>query len=80
MKMIKLITHIDNTGMLRLELPTQLTNRTVEVVIVLHPTPTETSIGIGWPERFFETLDAIEADDLVERPDQGAYEEREILE
>lgn len=37
------------------------------------------SKGRGWPSHYFETLDAIQSDDMEERPDQGEYEEREPL-
>lgn len=75
METIKLTTHIDDTGTLHLELPTNLANREVEVLVVLHPTDTR-----GWPVNYFAAMDAIEADDLLERPDQGIFEEREPLE
>lgn len=35
--------------------------------------------GSGWPPNYFETLDAIQSDDMIERPDQGEFEEREQL-
>ncbi|MBL8132077.1 MAG: hypothetical protein JNL42_09490 [Anaerolineae bacterium] len=80
METIKLTTHIDDTGTLRLELPTQLANRAVEVLVVLHPTTEQTAVGQGWPVHYFEAIDAIDADDMVARPDQGVFEERERLE
>jgi hypothetical protein len=75
METIKLTTRIDNTGTLHLALPTNMANQEVEVLVVLHPANTQ-----GWPVGYFEALDAIEADDLTERPDQGVFEEREPLE
>jgi len=74
METLKLTTHIDNTGTLRLELPTQLANHAVEVVVVLHPTTEQTMLGRGWPAHYFEAIDAIEADDLIERPNQRGWE------
>jgi len=79
METIKLTTHIDNTGTLHLELPTRLANHAVEVLVVLHPTTEQTVLGQGWPTAYFEAIDAIDADDLVERPNQGEFEERERL-
>ena len=64
METIKLKTYIDNTGTLRLELPTDLANHEVEVLVVLQPTLTQTDGG--WPNGYFEAIDAIEADDLIE--------------
>ena len=80
METIKLTTHIDNTGTLRLELPTGLANHSVEVLVVLQPTTEQTVLGQGWPAHYFEAIDAIDADDLIERPEQGMFEERERLE
>ncbi|MCB9457009.1 MAG: hypothetical protein H6671_13560 [Anaerolineaceae bacterium] len=75
METIKLTTRIDDTGTLHLELPTNLANREVEVLVVLQPADPR-----GWPVGYFEAIDAIEADDLMERPGQGIFEEREPLE
>lgn len=68
METIKLTTHIDSTGTLRLELPTDLANRIVEVLMVLSPTPTQLPSEGGWPPNYFESIDTIDADDLTERP------------
>ena len=75
METIKLMTRIDNTGTLHLKLPTNLANREVEVLVVLQPADVS-----SWPVGYFEAIDAIEADDLTERPNQGIFEEREPLE
>ncbi len=80
METIKLTTHIDETGTLRLELPTQLANHAVEVLVVLHPMTEQAVVDQGWPARYFEAIDAIDADDMVIRPDQGVFEERETME
>jgi hypothetical protein len=80
METIKLITNIDDTGTLRLELPTRLANHAVEVLVVLHPATEQVVTGQGWPAHYFEAIDAIDADDLDVRPDQGIFEERETLE
>lgn len=80
METIKLTTRIDDTGRLHLDISTRLPNHNVEVLVVLQPTPEQPKDMLGWPVDFFETLDAIEADDLVERPDQGTFEEREPVE
>lgn len=65
METIKLITRTDDTGALRLKLPTHMANREVEVLVVLQPIaegeqPTD---ELGWPLDYFEAIDAIEADD-----------------
>ncbi|MBK9123481.1 MAG: hypothetical protein IPM16_10245 [Chloroflexi bacterium] len=71
METIKLTTHIDETGTLRLEVPTHLANHAVEVLVVLHPMTKQAVVERGWPARYFEAIDAIDADDMVIRPDQG---------
>ncbi|MCI0710474.1 MAG: hypothetical protein L0154_09970 [Chloroflexi bacterium] len=75
METIKLTTQIDDTGTLRLELPAQWANRAVDVLVVLHSTTEQ-----GWPSNYFDAIDAIDADDMLERPDQGVFEERAALE
>lgn len=74
METIKLTTRIGDTGTLRLELPTRLENQAVEVLIVLHPITEDTAFRQGWPVHYFEDIDAIDADDVVERPVQGDWE------
>jgi hypothetical protein len=74
METIKLTTRIDDTGTLRLELPTRLPNHAVEVLVVLHPTAAPAGSELGWPMHYFEAIDAIDADDTVVRPDQGTEE------
>jgi hypothetical protein len=71
METIKLTTRIDDSGKLRLDLPTQLANRQVEVLVVLQPVKEAQTDELGWPIGYFEGIDAIEADDVMERGDQG---------
>lgn len=80
METIKLTTQIDNTGKLRLDLPTSMANQQVEVLVVLHRVEDEPRDALGWPIGYFEEIDAIEADDIVERGDQGKFKVREPLE
>ncbi len=80
METIKLTTQIDATGILRVELPSHLANHEVEVLVVLQPVQNQPPKDSNWASGFFEALDAIKADDLTERPDQGTFEEREPLE
>ena len=80
METIKLTTQIDDTGTLRLELSTGLANHVVEVLVVLHPATEPSRTAQGWPPDYFAAIDAIDADDMVDRPEQGIFEEREALE
>lgn len=70
MDTIKVVTHIDDSGTLRLELPTRLANADVEVLIVLQPTYAQQPDIPGWPSDYFEAIDSIEANDLMVRPEQ----------
>lgn len=78
METIKLKTRIGSDGLLKLETPTHFKDIETEVVIVLQPLTAPNVLG--WPTDYFEAIDAIQADDIVERPEQGALEVRESLE
>ena len=81
METIKLTTQIDAAGRLHLDLPTQLANQQVEVLIVWHCIEKdEPRDALGWPIGYFEETYGICADDLIERGDQGTFEIREPLE
>jgi len=80
MDLIKVRAHVDSDGMLKLEIPTDYADMDLEVALVLQPLPSIETNEPGLPVNFFESLDAIEADDLQERPEQGIVEEREPLE
>ena len=80
METIKLKTHIDDSGTLRLELPTQLANQNVEVLVVLQRLQEEPRDALGWPIGYFDEVYGILADDPIERGDQGEFEKREPFE
>lgn len=76
MKTLQIRTQIGQDGVLRLELPTGLSDTALDVVVVLHPVKTEQSER----EAFIEATAGSLADDPIERPPQGSYEQRnEIL-
>ena len=80
MKTIHLKASIGNDGLLKIETPTEYRNVAAEVILVLNPVQKETQMtDQGYPIDFFERLDAIQADDLIERPEQGVAETRESL-
>jgi hypothetical protein len=74
MKSIKLRTHIGEDGLLKVELPTELTDIDIELIMVYQPVVVQ-----GWPEGFLERTYGSFADDPLERPPQGEYEERDEL-
>jgi hypothetical protein len=75
MKTLQIRTQIGQDGVLRLELPTGLTDTTLDVVVVLHQVKTEQS---EW-EAFIEATAGSLADDPIERPHQGSYEQRDEI-
>ncbi|QPC83643.1 hypothetical protein G4Y79_04480 [Phototrophicus methaneseepsis] len=81
MKTIHLKAVIGDDGLLKIETPTGYRNVAAEVILVLNPVQNETHLSAqGYPIDFFERLDAMAADDLMERPEQGVAETREPLE
>ena len=81
MKTIHLKAAIGDDGLLKIETPTGYRNVAAEVILVLNPVQNDTHLTAeGYPIDFFEQLDAMVSDDLVERPGQGIAETREPLE
>ena len=80
MQSFSLRTHVGGDGVLRVEIPTDLSDTDVEVVIVFQPVKTTTEkVHPSWPEGFFEkTVGSIP--DFPERAPQGEYEVRDDLE
>jgi hypothetical protein len=74
MQTIKLETYVGQDGILKLELPPELANRNLEVLVVIQPKEKK-----GWPPGYFERTAGALADDPLERPVQGEYEERDEL-
>lgn len=79
METIKLKTHIGSDGLLKLELPTGVTNRDLEVMVVMQTLDEEEVDELGWPLGYFEETYGSMADDPMERGDQGEFEIRDEL-
>jgi len=79
MKTILLQTTIGDDGVLKIETPTEYKNISAEVVLVIQPAEKDAT-SLGYPLHYFEAIDAIEADDMVERPVQGIFEDRKPIE
>jgi hypothetical protein len=71
--------HVGHDGILKLEVPLQLADQDVEAMVVVQAVAGKASaVDVnGYPVGFFEAIDQIQADDLLERPDQGISESRE---
>ncbi len=74
MQTIKLETYVGSDGVLKLELPLEVSDTDLEVLVVVQP-----KVKRGWPAGYFERTAGSLADDPIERPPQGEYEERETL-
>lgn len=76
METIKLKTHVGSDGILKLEVPVNVRNADLEVVVVMQPSEHPVD-ELGWPIGFFEETYGSLADDPIERPSQGEYEVRD---
>lgn len=78
MESVKLKTHIGQNGLLQIQLPVEITDQDVEVMVI-YQIVTKTQKR-GWSPGFFErTFGAWEGKPLVREP-QGDLQEREALE
>ena len=80
METMKVKTRIGNDGILKLEVPTGLADREVEVVLVVQAAEPQAVDENGWPIGFFERTYGALADDPIERPPQLPLEERDPIE
>lgn len=81
MKTIKLMTRVGDDGVLKLEMPTGVTNRRLEVLIVVQPLEEEEEVDeLGWPVGFFERTYGALADDPLERPAELPPDVRDAIE
>lgn len=80
MEMMKVRAHIGEDGILKLQVPTGLSAREVEVVLVLHTTERPPVDANGWPLGFFDRTYGALADDPIERAPQLPLEERDFIE
>jgi hypothetical protein len=76
METIKLKTHVGSDGILKLEVPVNVRDADLEIVVVMQPSETPVN-ELGWPVGFFEETYGSLADDPIERPSQGEYEVRD---
>lgn len=74
METFKLRTHIGDDGVLKLEFPTAMNNREIEVLVVMQAVTETTVDALGWPVGFFDRTYGVLADDPIERPVALAWE------
>lgn len=82
MQSVTIRSHVGSDGMLNLQIPVEMKDVDVEVVVVVQQMNghlvTETD-ALGWPLGFFEETFGSLKDDPLERPPQGDFEIREEL-
>lgn len=74
MQTIKLDTRVGRDGILKLELPLDVSDMDVEVLVVVQHKEKR-----GWPPGYFERTAGSLADDPLQRPSQGDHEKRDPL-
>lgn len=79
METITLHSRVGADGLLKLQVPVNLTNTELEVVLIVQPVASAAE-GLGWPQGFFEEVAGGWKGELLAREDQGEYEVREDLE
>jgi len=80
METIKLETMVSDDGLLKLELPTSMANRKLEVLIVMHPIEEPDVDDLGWPMGFFDRTYGVLAGDPIERPANFPLDVRDEIE
>lgn len=68
METIRLEAQVTEDGLLKLELPTGMANRRLEVLIVMQPIEELDVDDLGWPVGFFDRTYGALADDPIDRP------------
>ncbi len=84
MKSIQLTSHVGKDGILKIQMPVDITDQEVDVVVVVQPRlkfepAVDTPEARGWPPGFFEKTAGAWQGDPLTRPPQGKYEIREEL-
>ena len=86
MDSIKIRTYIGDDGILQIQLPPEIANQELDVVIVFQPviqkssqSPTKTPEELGYSGKFVEKVIGSWEGDQLERPEQLPFEEREEI-
>ena len=82
MNSIQLKTRVGTDGVLKLEIPVEVTETDLDVLVVFQPVaqrPNAVSDKLGWPVGFFETVAGGWQGEPLARAPQGDYEGRADL-
>ncbi len=84
METVKLTTRVDREGNLTIQLPKNLADIELEIILVYQQKKLEKSVKtpeeLGWLPGFFEKTAGCLADENLVRYPQGEYENREPIE
>lgn len=75
MQSIQLTTHIGEDGILKVEMPSEMKDTDLEIMIIFQPVPKKQ----GWQPGFFEEVIGGWEGEPLARGEQGDYEVREQL-
>ena len=80
MQSIKLRSRVDADGILRLQVPVELSNQELELIVVYQPvesvTQAKTAEELGYPADFFEKTAGAWQGEPLTRGEQGVCDER----
>lgn len=84
MQSIKLRSHVGSDGILHLEIPLDITDKEIEVMVIyqqLEPSAQgKTPQNLAWPNSFFEQIYGIYQDDPIVTDSEGDFDaKKEIL-
>lgn len=80
METLRLTTRVGSDGLVKLEIPTDLTNQDVEIVVVMQPLEREALDAMGYPVGYFEETYGMFAADPLERNQPPQPDARDALE
>ena len=80
MQTITLKVRADRDGVVKLEIPTDLADREVEIVLVLQPLEPEPLDTMGYPLGYFEATYGSFADEPLERQQPLQPDVRDVIE
>lgn len=83
MQSIKLHSRVGSDGILHLDIPLDLRDKDIEVMVIFQPVETSTQVknpqDLGWMPGFFEEVIGGWVGEPLVRPEQEEYETRETL-
>ena len=79
MQTITLKARTDRDGVVKLEIPTDLGNREIEIVLVLNPLEPEPLDDMGYPIGYFEETYGMFADEPLKREQPPLPNDRDTL-